>query len=142
MPDSTPKKLLLIDGHSLAFRAYYAFAKSRSGGLYTSSGIPTSVCFGFLNSLLHVMDTQQPQLVAVAFDLGGKTFRHEKDATYKADRKETPEDFSIDLGNLQELISALNLPIVFTPGYEADDVIAALAKQGSDLGYQVKIVSG
>ncbi len=142
MPNRTPKKLLLIDGHSLAFRAYYAFAKSRSGGLYTSTGIPTSVCFGFLNSLIHVIDTQQPQLIAVAFDLGGKTFRHEKDATYKADRQETPEDFSIDLENLLKLISALNLPVVFSPGYEADDVIAALAKQGSNLGYQVKIVSG
>lgn len=134
--------LLLIDGHSLAFRAYYAFAKSRSGGLYTSTGIPTSVCFGFLNSLLHIMGKEQPQLVVVAFDLGGKTFRHEKDASYKADRKETPEDFSADLENLLELIAALNLPIVFTPGYEADDVIATLARQGSNLGHQVKVVSG
>jgi DNA polymerase I len=134
--------LLLIDGHSLAFRAYYALAKSRSGALRTSSGIPTSVCFGFLNSLLQVIELEKPHSVAIAFDRKEATFRHEADPQYKADRKETPEDFIEDVNNLQQLLVALNLTIVTAPGYEADDVIGTLAQQGSEAGYQVKILSG
>src|SRR5579883_482674 len=93
---------ILVDGHSLAFRSYFAFAKGRDGGLRTKTGIPTSVCFGFLKSLLEVMTNQQPQAMAIAFDLGLPTFRHEADDTYKADRPGTPEDFVPDLENLHE----------------------------------------
>jgi DNA polymerase I len=135
-------KLVLIDGHSLAFRAYFAFAKGRDGGLRTSTGIPTSVSFGFLKALLETMEAEQPDYIAIAFDLGGATFRHEADATYKADRPETPADFMPDLANLQELLQALNLPIVVAPGYEADDVIGTLARRASAEGWQVKILSG
>jgi DNA polymerase-1 len=85
---------ILIDGHSLAFRAYYAFSKSRRGNLRTSTGIPTGVCFGFLNSLLQLLETRQPTYLAVAFDLPDPSFRHQLDANYKATRKETPEEFS------------------------------------------------
>ena len=133
---------LIIDGHSLAFRSYYAFATSRRGALQTSTGIPTSICFGFLNSLLQVLGTQKPQFLAVAFDREEPTFRHQADANYKADRKETPEDFYPDLENLQQLLYALNLQIITAPGYEADDILATLAKKASEEGYQVKIVSG
>lgn len=142
LPVTTPDKLLLIDGHSLAFRAYYAFAKGREGGLRTSTGIPTSVCFGFLKSLIEVVNAEQPTSLAIAFDLGGPTYRHEADETYKAGRAETPEDFIPDLENLQELLNALNLPIVVSPGYEADDVIGTLARRASQQGLQVKILSG
>jgi DNA polymerase I len=135
-------KLLLIDGHSLAFRAYYAFAKGREGGLRTSTGIPTSVCFGFLKSLIEVISVEKPTYLAIAFDLGGPTYRHDADETYKAGRAETPEDFIPDIQNLQELLAALNLPIVIAPGYEADDVIGTLARKASHQGWQVKIVSG
>jgi DNA polymerase I len=135
-------KLLLIDGHSLAFRAYYAFAKGREGGLRTSTGIPTSVCFGFLKSLIEVISVEKPSYLAIAFDLGGPTYRHDADETYKAGRAETPEDFIPDIQNLQELLTALNLPIVVAPGYEADDVIGTLTRQASQQGWQVKIVSG
>lgn len=134
--------LILVDGHSLAFRSYFAFAKGRDGGLKTTTGIPTSVCFGFLKSLLEVMGSEQPQLMAVAFDLGLPTFRHEADDTYKADRPETPEDFVPDLKNLQELLTALNLPVITSPGYEADDILATLAMQASQTGYRVKILTG
>src|ERR671932_1571914 len=133
---------ILVDGHSLAFRSYFAFAKGRDGGLKTSTGIPTSVCFGFLKSLLEVMGSEQPQSMAVAFDLGLPTFRHEADDTYKADRPDTPEDFIPDLKNLQELLAAFNLPVVTSPGYEADDVLATLATQASETGYRVKILTG
>ncbi|MFM2063443.1 MAG: hypothetical protein RLZZ507_3113 [Cyanobacteriota bacterium] len=133
---------ILVDGHSLAFRSYFAFAKGKNGGLRTKAGIPTSVCFGFIKCLLEVMTTQQPQAIAVAFDLGLPTFRHEADDTYKADRAETPEDFIPDLENLNELLRGLNLPIFTAPGYEADDVLGTLAQKASAAGYRVKILSG
>jgi DNA polymerase-1 len=133
---------ILIDGHSLAFRSYFAFAKGRDGGLRTKAGIPTSVCFGFFKCLLEVIATQQPQAVAVAFDLGSPTFRHQADDTYKAGRVETPEDFIPDLENLYELLQSLNLPILTAPGYEADDVLGTLAQKAAASGYRVKILSG
>ncbi|MFM7793996.1 MAG: 5'-3' exonuclease H3TH domain-containing protein, partial [Microcystis panniformis] len=136
------KLFILIDGHSLAFRAYYAFAKSRSGPLRTSTGIPTSVCFGFLNSLMQLLETQKPAYLAVAFDLAAPSFRHEADVNYKANRQETPEEFRPDLSNLQSLLAAMNIPIVTSPGYEADDVLGTLAKQAGDNGYTVKILTG
>jgi len=134
--------LILVDGHSLAFRSYFAFAKGRDGGLRTTTGIPTSVCFGFLKSLIEVMGSEQPQSMAVAFDTQEPTFRHEMDENYKAGREETPEDFIPDLHNLQQLLAALRVPVVTAPGYEADDVLATLAHCASDRGYQVKILTG
>ncbi len=142
MADSTPPKLILVDGHSLAFRSYFAFAKGRDGGLRTKSGIPTSVSYGFLKSLLEMMETEQPQYVAIAFDPGEKTFRHEHDATYKEGRPDAPEDFMPDLENLQELLLALDLPIVMVSGYEADDVIGTLARRATTAGMQVKVLTG
>ncbi|MGB3640944.1 MAG: DNA polymerase I, partial [Rivularia sp. (in: cyanobacteria)] len=141
---SSPKNptFVLVDGHSLAFRSYFAFAKGRDGGLRTKSGIPTSVCFGFIKSLLEVMEKQQPEAIAVAFDLGLPTFRHQADDTYKADRPGTPEDFIPDLENLHELLTGLNLPILTAAGYEADDVLGTLAQKASKAGYQVKILTG
>jgi DNA polymerase-1 len=133
---------VIIDGHSLAFRAFYAFATSRQGALRTSEGIPTSICFGFINSLVQVIETQKPKFLAVAFDRSEPTFRHETDANYKANRKETPEDFIVDIKNLQILLSALNISVITSPGYEADDIIGTLSQQASNSGYAVKIVSG
>lgn len=139
---ATRPTFILVDGHSLAFRSYFAFAKGRDGGLRTNTGIPTSVCFGFLKSLLEVMASQQPEAMAIAFDLGLPTFRHEADDTYKADRPGTPEDFVPDLKNLHELLKGFNLPIVTAPGYEADDVLGTLAQRASAAGYRVKILTG
>ncbi|GAB4351166.1 MAG: DNA polymerase I [Cyanophyceae cyanobacterium] len=134
--------LLLVDGHSLAFRSYYAFANSREGGLRTSTGLPTSACYGFTKALLDTIAAEHPAAIAVAFDLRQPTFRHEADATYKDGRAETPVDFIADLELLQELLAALALPLVMVPGYEADDAIGALAEQGAARGYGVKILSG
>jgi len=139
---ATRPTFILVDGHSLAFRSYFAFAKGRDGGLRTTTGIPTSVCFGFLKSLLEVMASEQPEAMAIAFDLSLPTFRHEADDTYKADRPGTPEDFVPDLKNLHELLEGLNLPIVTAPGYEADDVLGTLALRASAAGYRVKILTG
>ena len=134
--------VLLVDGHSLAFRAYYAFAKGREGGLRTSTGLPTSVCFGFLRSLLDSIATHQPSAVAIAFDTSTPTFRHKADVTYKAQRAETPEDFIPDVENLKKLLQALNFQLFTAPGYEADDVLGTLAQQAQQQQYPVKLLSG
>ncbi|MBW4428709.1 MAG: DNA polymerase I [Nostoc desertorum CM1-VF14] len=139
---ATRPTFILVDGHSLAYRSYFAFAKGRDGGLRTKTGIPTSICFGFVKCLLEVMATQQPQAMAIAFDLGEATFRHEADETYKADRKETPEDFIPDLANLHDLLNGFNLPIFTAPGYEADDVLGTLSQRVTAAGYKVKILTG
>ncbi|MEH1884943.1 MULTISPECIES: DNA polymerase I [unclassified Nostoc] len=139
---ATRPTFILVDGHSLAYRSYFAFAKGRDGGLRTKAGIPTSICFGFVKCLLEVMATQQPKAMAIAFDLGEATFRHEADETYKADRKETPEDFIPDLANLHELLNGFNLPIFTAPGFEADDVLGTLAQRVTAAGYKVKILTG
>ena len=140
--NNTKPLLILVDGHSLAFRAYYALSNSRRGPLMTSTGIPTSICFGFLNSLLQLLEVESPQYMAIAFDLGEPTFRHEADANYKSDRTETPEDFIPDILNLQQLLTAFKLTIATKAGYEADDVLGTIATKASNEGYRVKIVSG
>lgn len=133
---------MLVDGHSLAFRSYYAFARSRDGGLRTSTGIPTSVCFGFLKSLMDALEAEAPDYAAITFDLSAPTFRHETTDTYKAGRAETPEEFTEDVENLKLLLKAFQLPIFCEPGYEADDMIGTLATRAKTKGYRVKILSG
>ncbi|WP_310411247.1 DNA polymerase I [Chamaesiphon sp. OTE_8_metabat_110] len=134
--------LILVDGHSLAYRSYFAYAKSKSGGLTTSAGVPTSICFGFVKALVEIINSQKPDSMAIAFDLRAPTFRHEADDNYKADRVETPEDFTIDIQNLYGLLTALNLPTITAVGFEADDVLGTLAGRASREGYRVKILSG
>lgn len=141
-PSPSTPKLLLIDGHSLAFRSYFAHAKGRDGGLRTSTGIPTSVSYGFLKSLLDTLEAEKPEYVAIAFDMGEPTFRHEADETYKAGRPETPEDFIPDIQNLQELLVGLNVPVLTAPGYEADDIIGTLSRRATQAGWRIKILSG
>lgn len=134
--------LLLVDGHSLAFRSYYALAK-RNGGLSTSGGIPTSVTHGFLKTLLETAQELQPQGVTVAFDTGQPTFRHQLDTAYKANRGDAPEEFHQDVHNLQHLLQeALRLPVCTAPGFEADDVIGAVARHAVEQGWRVRILSG
>ena len=134
--------LILLDGHSLAFRSYYAFNNSRREPLVNSQGVPTSICFGFINSLLQVLETESPQSMAIAFDLGEPTFRHEADDNYKSDRAETPDDFLPDIQNLQRLLEGFKLPIITKAGYEADDILGTVAIKASEAGYRVKIVTG
>jgi DNA polymerase-1 len=142
MADPKPL-LLLVDGHSLAFRSFYAFAKGGDGGLSTKEGIPTSVTYGFLKSLLDTCAEWRPEGVAIAFDTAEPTFRHETDETYKANRDVAPEHFFQDLHNLQEILQEqLDLPLVMAPGYEADDVLGTLAERGAREGWRVRILSG
>jgi DNA polymerase-1 len=143
-PASTPKPLLLlVDGHSLAFRSFYAFAKGGDGGLSTKEGVPTSVTYGFLKALLDHGRSLTPQGVVIAFDTAEPTFRHEADAAYKAHRDEAPEHFFQDLANLQAILAeALDLSLCQAPGYEADDVLGTLACRAADGGWRVRILSG
>jgi DNA polymerase-1 len=142
MADHKPL-LLLVDGHSLAFRSFYAFAKGGDGGLATKDGVPTSVTFGFLKSLLDTCADCRPDGVAIAFDTAEPTFRHETDETYKANRDVAPEHFFQDLQNLQQILQdQLDLPLVMAPGYEADDVLGTLADRAASEGWRVRILSG
>jgi DNA polymerase I len=135
--------LLLVDGHSLAFRSFYAFAKGGDGGLSTKAGVPTSVTYGFLKALLDNCRGLNPQGVVIAFDTAEPTFRHEADAAYKAHREEAPEHFFEDLGNLQRILAeALDLSLCLAPGYEADDVLGTLANRAANGGWRVRILSG
>ena len=135
--------LLLVDGHSLAFRSFYAFAKGGDGGLATKEGVPTSVTYGFLKALLENVKGLTPQGVVIAFDTAEPTFRHVADGNYKAHRDEAPEHFFADLANLQEILaSAMDLPLCMAPGYEADDVLGTLANRAANGGWRVRILSG
>jgi DNA polymerase I len=140
--NQTKPLLILLDGHSLAFRAYYAFNNPRTEPLVNSQGVPTSICFGFLNSLLQVLEIESPQSMAIAFDLRELTFRHQADDNYKSDRLETPDNFIPDFQNLQKLLQGFNLSIFTQGGYEADDVLGTIATRASAAGYRVKIVTG
>ncbi|MEA5416284.1 DNA polymerase I [Synechococcus sp. BA-132 BA5] len=135
--------LLLVDGHSLAFRSFYAFAKGGEGGLATKDGVPTSVTYGFLKALLDNCKGLAPQGVVIAFDTAEPTFRHEADAAYKAHREVAPEHFFADLANLQAILQdCLDLPLSMAPGFEADDVLGTLANRAAGEGWRVRILSG
>ena len=135
--------LLLIDGHSLAFRSFYAFSKGGDGGLSTKAGVPTSVTYGFLKALLDNCKGLRPQGLVVAFDTAEPTFRHEADEAYKAHRDEAPEHFFADLANLQVILAeALDIPLAMAPGFEADDVLGTLANRAANTGWRVRILSG
>ena len=135
--------LLLIDGHSLAFRSFYAFSKGGDGGLSTKEGVPTSVTYGFLKALLDNCKGLQPQGLVVAFDTAEPTFRHQADAAYKTHRDEAPEHFFQDLENLQQILrESLDIPLCLAPGYEADDVLGTLANRAANGGWRVRILSG
>ena len=142
-PASDKPLLLLIDGHSLAFRSFYAFSKGGDGGLSTKAGVPTSVTYGFLKALLDNCKGLKPQGLVVAFDTAEPTFRHEADAAYKAHRDEAPEHFFADLANLQQILQqSLDIPLAMAPGYEADDVLGTLANRAANEGWRVRILSG
>ncbi len=135
--------LLLVDGHSLAFRSFYALSKGGEGGLATKEGIPTSVTYGFLKSLLDNCKALGPQGITIAFDTAEPTFRHKADPNYKANRDVAPEIFFQDLAQLQKILKKdLNISICTAPGYEADDVLGTLANQSYKEGWKVRILTG
>ena len=130
-------KILLLDGHNLLYRGFYALPL-----LTSPNGEYTNGIMGFLNFFLKVTDQEKPDKIAVAFDLHGPTFRHEKYKDYKGTRKPMPVELRPQVPLLMELLEVMNIPIVTCPGYEADDVLGSLAVKARDLGYSSVIVSG
>ncbi|MCX7784663.1 MAG: DNA polymerase I [candidate division WOR-3 bacterium] len=132
------KFVVLIDGHSLVYRSYYAFIRNP---LRTSKGQNTSAVFGFVNSLKKLLNNFSPQYLAVAFEAGRETFRHRLYQDYKAERPETPNDLASQLPIIEEIISAYGIKVLKKEGYEADDILATLAQRLSRKGIKVYIVT-
>jgi DNA polymerase I len=131
--------LLLIDGHSLAYRAFHALPPENFA---TTTGQPTNAVYGFTAMLIKMLEDEKPTHLAVAFDRSERTFRHEQYVDYKANRKETPADFRTQLSLIFEVLDALGIRRLSVAGYEADDVIATLATQAGEAGLNVVIVTG
>ncbi len=124
-------KLFLLDAYALIYRAYYAFIKAPR---INSKGLNTSAILGFVNTLEEVLKKERPTYIGVAFDPHGPTFRHEAYPQYKAQREETPECIRQSVPIIKEILEAYHIPILETPGYEADDVIGTLSVQADEAG--------
>ena len=130
-------KLLLIDGHSILSRAFYGVPI-----LSNKEGVPTNGVFGFLNIFFKELELEEAEYVAVAFDMPVPTFRHKMFSDYKGTRKSMPEELKLQVPILQELLTAMNVPILTLEGYEADDILGTVAKRMQEEGKEVTIVSG
>ncbi|WP_299250589.1 DNA polymerase, partial [uncultured Cytophaga sp.] len=128
------KKLFLLDAMALIYRAHFAFSKNPR---ITSTGINSGAIFGFTNSLLEILQKENPTHIGVAFDLQGPTFRHENFTEYKANRQEQPEDISLAIPYIYRLLEGMNIPILGVPGYEADDIVGTFSKIAPPLGFDV-----
>jgi DNA polymerase I len=136
---SNKPTLLLIDGHSLAFRAFYALNPSN---FRTPDGQHTNAVHGFISMLLNLLEGEKPTHLAVAFDISGPSFRAIEYPEYKGNRGETPEEFFGQTELLEEAMKAMNITTLTKKDYEADDILASLADQGAAAGYRVLVVSG
>ncbi len=128
------KKLFLLDGMALIYRAYFALSKTPR---LTSYGLNTGAIMGFTNTLLDVLNNQKPSHIAVVFDTAAPTNRHIEFEQYKAHREKMPEDLAASIPYIHRLIEGFNIPIITMDGYEADDIIGTLAKKGEKEGYTV-----
>lgn len=131
--------LLLIDGHSMAFRAFFALPAQN---FCTHTGIFTNAVYGFTSMLLRLIETEKPTHIAVAFDLPGGTFRTEEYAEYKAGREATPEEFKGQINLIQRVLDGLGIQYLTKENYEADDILATLAFEGNASGWKVLVASG
>jgi DNA polymerase-1 len=131
--------LLLLDGHSLAYRAFYAL---KDANMVTSTGQHTEGVYGFTSMLINVLRDERPSHVAVAFDVSRQTFRNEAFPAYKANRASSPAEFSGQVDLVKEVLAALRVPWIEKDGFEADDLIATLASQGEAQGVDVLICTG
>jgi len=137
-----PPVLYLIDGHALAYRMYFALTAGGSSTRWqTSKGEPTAGIYGFARELLRILEQEQPEYLAVAFDTG-KTFRDQIYPEYKATRAKMPDDLRTQLGHIREMVDAFNIPRLEMEGYEADDVLGSIAHIAGEMGMGVKIVTG
>ena len=136
---SHPKHLLLVDGHSLAYRAFYALPVE---SFTTSSGQPTNAVFGFTSMLINAIKEEKPTHIAIAFDVSRNTFRKEMFPDYKANRAKSPDEFRSQLPLIHQVIKSMQILGIEVEGFEADDVIATLAKKGEKEGMRISILTG
>ncbi|MBF0951767.1 MAG: DNA polymerase I, partial [Alloprevotella tannerae] len=132
------KRLFLLDAYALIYRAYYALIRSPR---INSKGENTSAIYGFVNTLEDILRKEAPDMLAIAFDPSGPTFRHEAYADYKAQREATPEDIKRSVPIIKDIIRAYNIPIIEVKGFEADDVIGTVAKRAAAEGIEVRMVT-
>ena len=137
--DAPRPRLLLIDGHSVAYRAFFALPVENFS---TSTGQHTNGVYGFTSMLINVLRDEQPTHVAVAFDLSRQTFRTEQYPEYKANRSTSPEEFKGQVGLVREVLDALRIVHLDMEGFEADDIIATLSRQAGEQGFDTLIVTG
>ena len=133
------KRLLLIDGHSLAYRAFYALPVENFS---TSSGQATNAVYGFTSMLINLIKEEKPSHIATAFDVSRKTFRSEKFPEYKANRSATPDEFKSQMSYIYESVSALGIRHFAIEGFEADDIIATISTHAAEQGFEVLICTG
>jgi len=133
---ASPNTLFIVDGSNNLYRSYYAIR-----GLTTSTGMATNAVYGFTQMLRKLLKDHQPHSIAVAFDVGASTFRHEQFADYKKDRKPMPDDLSVQVPLIHEMLEGFGIPVIGVEDYEADDLIGSLACKARDLGYQVVIAT-
>ena len=133
------KRLLLIDGHSMAYRAFFALPVE---SFTTASGQHTNAVYGFANMLMSLIKDEKPTHIAVAFDVSRKTFRTEKFPEYKATRSATPDEFRSQIPLIHELLKAMKINEYSLEGFEADDLLATIAKDAVKKGFTVSICSG
>jgi DNA polymerase-1 len=138
-PPTTRNRLLLLDGHSLAYRAFYALPVENFS---TTTGQSTNAVYGFTSMLINLLRDEQPTHVAVAFDVSRKTFRSEIFADYKANRTTSPDEFRGQVDLVKEVLAALRIPSLEVDGYEADDVIATVTTRAEREGFDVLICTG
>ena len=130
------RHLYLVDGTSQLFRAYYAIR-----GLTNAQGLPTGAVYGFTSMLRKLIQEEKPPYLAVAFDLAGPTFRHDRFAEYKAHRPPAPEDLNVQAPYAKEVCRVLRIPVLEVEGYEADDLIATYARAATEAGFRVTVVA-
>jgi DNA polymerase-1 len=136
---ANPKRLLLIDGHSMAYRAFYALPVEN---FKTSAGQPTNAIYGFASMLINLIKEEKPTHIAVAFDVSRKTFRTERFPEYKANRASTPDEFRSQMSHINEMIESFGIKHFEVEGFEADDIIATLAKAAELKGFETLICTG
>ncbi len=135
----TSRKLVLIDGHALAYRVFFALPLD---SFTTQTGEPTNATFGFVRTLLDIIQADDPpHYLAVSFDLGA-TFRDALFAEYKGTREKMPDELDVQIERIKEVVAAFNIPILAVEGYEADDVLGTIARQAKEQGVRVEIITG
>jgi DNA polymerase-1 len=138
-PPTDRPRLLLLDGHSLAYRAFYALPVENFS---TTTGQPTNAVYGFTSMLINALRDEEPTHVAVAFDVSRRTFRSEEFPEYKATRSASPDEFKGQVDLIRDVLDALSVPYLQVEGFEADDVIATLATQAEAEGFEVLVITG